>query len=142
MTASAPEARPSREVPSRRRVHLLPDPKATERGIVYRRGRERLLLAWNRVRRAFAAELASGDQAPRIVFELVVEETGPECVVCRIVCDGSAEAPFLARAILVGIGEPLACPCIRSLATDGVASRRTDDLEAFGESVLEAVRFG
>ena len=125
--------------PSRLRVHLLADPKPTDRGVVYRRGGQRYLLAWPRVRRAFAAAVGETERAG-IEFHLVVESRGAECVSCRVELAPGEAAHRLARALVVadeeGVGE-----CVRSLARDGVASRRHPDPEAFADAVLEAVRF-
>jgi hypothetical protein len=139
--AGGPGARQS-EVPSRYRVHRLPDAKPTERGVLYRRGRDRYLLAWKRVLRAFAAEVGGGDGAGRIVFDLAIQTEGSECVACRLDATPGEEAMRVARAIQLGIGVPSCSPCVRSLANDGAPSQAYADLDVFAEAALEAVRFG
>jgi hypothetical protein len=138
---SPPEDPGASEVPSRYRVHLLPGAKPTERGVLYRRGRERFLLAWGRVARAFAAEVGELDGARAIAFDLAVEVRGPVCVVCRIEAGPGENAMRIARAIQLGVGPENCNPCIDSLAADGVASLSFSDTETFGEAVLESVRF-
>ena len=130
------------EVPSRYRVHRLPGAKPTERGVLYRRGRERYLLAWSRVKRAFAAEVGDAGQARITVFDLAIQVTGPECVVCRIDVRPGEEAVRVARAIQLAVGSAACSPCIHALADDGVATRSFPDLDVFSDSALEAVRFG
>lgn len=127
------------EVPSRYRVHLLPRAKATERGILYLRGEEQFLLAWERVKRAFAARVGDAGGAV-VVFDLAVEVSGPECVVCRLET-APAEAPRLARAIELGIDVDARTPGLRALAHEGSAQLRFPDLESFGEASLESIRF-
>lgn len=129
------------QVPSRYRVHRLPAAKPTERGVLYRRGDERFLLVWPRVRRAFAAEVGEGTER-RTVFDLVVTERGTDCVACRLDVPSGREAQRVAKAILLGIGGFACHAGLQALARDGVAGARYDDLDVFGESVLEAVRFG
>ena len=140
MLTSQP-SEPTVQVPSRARVHRLPGAKPTERGVLYRRGGERFLLAWNRVQRAFAAQVGE-DGAVRAVFDLAVETTGPECVLCRLDTAPGEEAMRVAKAIQVALGDEACNPCVHSLAEAGVACRSYPDLEIFTESVLEAVRFG
>lgn len=129
------------QVPSRARVHRLPGAKPTERGVLYRRGSESFLLAWNRVQRAFAAEVGEPGSR-RAVFDLAIETTGPECVLCRLDADPGEEAMLVAKAIEVALGDDRCNPCVHSLADSGLGCRHYPDLEIFTESVLEAIRFG
>ena len=129
------------EVPSRYRVHLLPGAKPTERGVLYRRGGERFLLAWGRVECAFAAEVGEPEGVRTIAFDLAVEVHGPVCVVCRMEAEPGEDAMRLARAIQLGVGPELCNPCIKSLAADGIPSLSFTDTETFGDAVLESVRF-
>jgi hypothetical protein len=130
------------EVPSRYRVHRLAEAKPTERGVLYRRGHERYLLAWRRVSRAFAGEVGEGDGPHRIVFDLAIHTEGPECVAFRLDAVPGEEAMRVARAIQLGIGTRGCSPCVRSLANDGAPSQAYADLDVFAEAALEAVRFG
>jgi hypothetical protein len=129
------------EVPSRYRVHLLPGAKPTERGVLYRRGSKRFLMAWGRVAYAFAAEVGEPEGVRTIAFDLAVEVTGPVCVVCRMEAEPGENAMRVARAIQLGVGPEICNSCIKSLAADGVPSLSFPDTETFGEAVLESVRF-
>jgi hypothetical protein len=130
------------QVPSRYRVHLLPRAKATERGILYLRGEAQFLLAWDRVKRAFAARVGEVGQAGGavVVFDLAVEVSGPECVVCRLEA-APGEAQRLALAIELGVASCARTPSLRALAHEGSAQLRFPDLETFGEASLESIRF-
>ena len=131
----------SSEVPSCYRVHLLPAAKPTERGVLYRRGSQRLLLAWGRVERAFAAAVGESEGSRTIVFDLAVEVSGPACVICRMEAEPGEDAIRVARAIELGVGPENCNSCIVSLADCGVPSLSFPDTETFGEAMLEAVRF-
>jgi hypothetical protein len=135
------EAWPEPRVPSRCRVHWLPDAKPTDRGVVYRRGEERYLLAWTRVQRAFAAEVGPDARASSLVIDLVVVTRGAECVICRTSAAPGEEAMRMARAVQVGIAAPALHASVAAVAQAGGAPRRYPDLETWTEAVLEAVRF-
>jgi hypothetical protein len=128
------------EVPSRYRVHLLPRAKATERGVLYLRGEEQFLLAWARVKRAFAARVGEAETGHVFVFDLAVSVRGPECVVCRLEAR-PGEAPRLARAIELGVAPEARTPGLRALAQEGTAQLSYPDVETFAEASLESIRF-
>ncbi len=131
-----------REVPSRCRVHLLADAKPTERGIVYRRGDDRFLLEWTRVRLALAAAVGEPEGVCTVVFDLALAISGPECVLCRVDADPISEAPALARAIELGVGRDRCNASLKNLSRENMASRHYDDLDTLTEAHLEAIRFG
>jgi hypothetical protein len=137
----APPAGGADQVPSRYRVHLLPDAKVTERGVVYRRGDDRFLLVWSRVERALAAEVGEPEGVRTIVFDLALELVGPECVVCRLDAEPGEEASALARAIQIGVGRDRCSASLRALATEGLPTRCYPDLDTLTEANLESIRF-
>ena len=131
-------------VPSRLRVLLLPDAKATERGILYRRGGQVFLLAWGRVGRAYAAVLDESqlEGGPTVLFDLVVGSEGAECIVCRIRVRGRGEiANRIARALLLSLGAGACSSEIAALAEEVEPARRFPDEEAFRDAVLESIRW-
>ncbi len=128
-------------VPSRYRVHLLPDAKPTERGVVYRRGEDRFLLAWSRVEHALGAEVGEPEGVRTIVFDLALEVSGAECVVCRLDAEPGEEATAVARAIQLGIGRERGSASLRALAAEGLPTRCYSDLETLSEANLETLRF-
>jgi hypothetical protein len=131
----------SPQVPSRYRAHLLPDAKPTERGIVYRRGRDRFLLEWRRVLLAFAAEVGEPEGVRTIVFDLVIENDGSQCIACRLDADPGEDATALARAVELGVGRERCAASLRALAIEGIPTRGYPDLDTFAEATLEAVRY-
>lgn len=122
-------------------MHWLPDAKPTDRGVVYRRGDERFLLAWSRVQRAFATEVGGPDEVASVVVDLAVVTRGEECVICRTAAAPGEAAMRLARAVQVGVAPEALHPSILAVAEAGAAPRRHPDLETWTEAVLEAVRF-
>jgi hypothetical protein len=130
------------EVPSRYRAHLLPQAKVTERGVVYRRGDQRYLLAWSRVHRGLAAEVGEPQGVRTIVFDLAIEVEGPECVVCRFDADPGEDSMATARAIQLGIGPDRCSASLKNLAAEGIPTRSYTDLETFEQAALESIRFG
>lgn len=136
--ASAPSLA---QVPSRCRVLLLPDPRATERGVVYRRGDERYLLAWPRIRMALAAEVGEPEGVCTTIFDLALDGAGSECVICRIDADPGDGAKELARAIELGLGRDRCSASLKNLAHEGVSTRHYEDLDTLTEAHLEAIRF-
>jgi hypothetical protein len=113
-------------------------PKATERGVLYEHDEEVFLLAWTRVRWAFAA-IVGEERA--LVIDLVIEDGGPECVSCRIEGVAPEEARRIAQAALLALGREACDPGLQGLAEDGEPGRRFAEMDVFGEAVLEAVRF-
>ena len=139
--AGTRDAAPGEPTPSRYRAHLLADAKPTERGLLYRRGEQRFVLEWTRVKRALAAEVGEPEGVRTIVFDLVVAIEGDECVACRFDADPGEVAHALARAVELGVGVGRCDPSLRAVATDGFATRSHPDLEAFEAAALEAIRF-
>jgi hypothetical protein len=136
-----PQTRPAdAQVPSRYRVHLLPRAKATDRGVLYLKGDAQFLLAWARVKRAFAAQVGEPGAGHSFVFDLAVSVRGPECVVCRLEAE-PAQASRLARAIELGVPPEARTPALRALAREGTAQLSYPDLETFAEASLESIRF-
>lgn len=129
------------QVPSRLRAHLLPDAKPTERGIVYRRGDDRFLLEWERVHSVYAAEVGEPEGVRTVVFDLVIEARGSECVACRFDAEPGEDATALAKAIELGVGRERCAHSLRALAAEGVPTRGYPDLETFADATLEAIRF-
>lgn len=123
------------------RVHLLADPKATDRGVVYRRGDRRYLLEWKRVQVALAAEVGEHQGVATVLIDLAVEVEGAECVVCRLDTDPGAPAQSLARAVELGVGRDRCHSSLRATANDGWPTRSYPDVESFEGAALESIRF-
>jgi hypothetical protein len=133
---------PALEVPSRYRVHVLADARTDAHGLEYRHGARRVRLDWDRVRRSFAAEVGEPQGVRAVVFDLVVEDSGAECVAFRFDVDPGEAAQAVARALVQALGAERCAPALRGLAADGVATRWYPDTSSLDEANLEAVRFG
>jgi hypothetical protein len=133
---------PEDEVPSRYRVHLLCEAGPAAHGVVYRQGEERRRVPWERVRRAQVALVGEPQGVRTVVFDLVVRDSGPECVALRFDADPGAEAQAVAQALLEGLGKERCGPALRELAGDGSVPRSYPDLASLDEANLESVRFG
>jgi hypothetical protein len=127
-------------LPSYYRAHLLAGAEPTARGLAFRQGEESSLLAWSRVRRAFAAEVGEPEGIRTVVFDLVIGIEGPECVAFRFSAEPGDDARSTARAILVGLGPDLCDASLHTVAAEGFATRTHSDLEPFDEACLESVR--
>jgi len=122
------------------RVELLSEARPTEAGIVHRCGGETRLLEWSRVAHAVAAEVGEPQGVRTIVFDLTLETVGEECVVCRFDADPSGDARAIARAIAASLPPERTGGSVKSIASDGVASRWYADLESFDEANRRGVR--
>ena len=121
------------------RVRLLTGPRPTRRGIEHGDGE---LLEWSRVERAIAAEVGEPEGVRTIVFDLVLERSAAGLRVQRLDADPGEDAMELARAIEAALGPERATPSIKSVATDGIPSRRYADLEGFEADALERLLLG
>ena len=125
----SPEAGP------RYRVELLAGVRPTEEGVVCADDASIRLVDWSCVRRAMAAEIGEPQGVRTIVFDLVVDEA-EECVLYRFDADPGEDAVAVARIIAGALAPDRAEGSIKSLATDGIASRWYPDLESFEEANL------
>jgi hypothetical protein len=126
-------------VASRYRVDVLSDARPTDAGIASRRGDASPLLEWDRVERAFAAEVGEPQGVRTIVFDLLVEMDDRGCVAYRFDADPNEDAMEVARAIAASVPPDRTDASIKSVATDGVPSRWYPDLEAFAEANLDSI---
>ncbi len=122
--AESPEAGP------RYRVEVLAGARPTAEGVDCGDDASIRLIHWSRVRRAMAAEVGEPQGVRTIVFDLVVDEA-EECVLYRFDADPGQDAVEVARVIAGALAPDRAEGSIKSLATDGVASRWYPDLESF-----------
>jgi hypothetical protein len=130
---------------ARYRVELLAGARPLLCGLSFGAGDRRGVLAWTRIRLAFAAEVGEPEGVRTIVFDLVVDEeasasAGAHSGRCyrayRLDADPGEEAMELARAIERGLGKERPSASIKCVATDGVPSRWYPDLRSFEEAVL------
>ena len=108
-------------------VQLLHEVEADERGLRHRGG----IVEWDRVERAYAADVGEPEGVRTIVFDLVVEIAGPECVAYRFDAEPGEQAVELARRIEKRVPAGSCSGSVRALAKDGLSSRWYPDLESF-----------
>jgi hypothetical protein len=130
----------SSRLPSHYRAQLLSGAEPTADGLAYRRGEESELLAWSRVRRAFAAEVGEPEGIRTVVFDLVIGIEGTECVAFRFDAEPGDDARSVARAIDRGVGPERCDASLHSVAEEGFASCTHPDLEPFDDACLASVR--
>ncbi len=120
------------------RVELLAGARPTEEGVVCGDDASIRLVHWSRVRFAMAAEIGEPQGVRTIVFDLVVDEA-EECVLYRFDADPGQDAVEMARLIAEALAPDRAEGSIKSLATDGIATRWYPDLESFEEANLAII---
>jgi hypothetical protein len=98
------------------------------------------LLAWSRVRRAFAAEVGEPEGIRTVVFDLVIGIEGSECLALRFDAEPGDDARSIARAIELGLGPDLCDASLHTVAAEGFAPFTHPDLEPFDAACLESVR--
>jgi hypothetical protein len=121
------------------RVRLLSAAKPTDRGILHRRGEEWELLEWSRFDAAIVAEVGEPEGVRTIVFDLIagLDEVG--CDVYRMDADPGEDAVEIARTLDGALRPDKRSASIRSMATDGTATRWYPDLETFEEAAVDAL---
>jgi hypothetical protein len=117
------------------RVHLLGDPQVCATGVTHRNGDRRTLLPWSRVEHAIAAEVGEPEGVRTTVFELVVRESGG-WLAYRLEAEPGEVAMNLARGIARSLRAGCPSASLKSLATDGIPTRRYPDLDGFEQEVI------
>jgi hypothetical protein len=118
-------------------ARILLSPEIEAPGLRHLDQGEPALLRWNTVRLAIAAEIGEPEGVRTIVFDLISGVAGGGWLAHRLDAEPGAEAMLCARALTERL-EPEACgPSIKSLATDGIASRWYPDLPSFEEDAIE-----
>jgi hypothetical protein len=130
-----------RSQPNRRpyRARVLECPEIERPGLRHLEGGEPLLLRWEAVKLAIAAEIGEPEGVRTVVFDLIAEGADGGWLAHRLDAEPGAEAMHYARELSERL-EPAACgPSIKSLATDGIPSRWYPDLVSFEEEAIELV---
>jgi len=138
MISNSPSSSAGRETPIpdavSYRVELLTDARPTPAGIAYRCGSSSPVLEWSRVEHVVAADVGEPQGVRTIVFDLVLGVDDEGWDVCRFAADPSEDAVEVARAIAGALPADRVGSSIKSMVTDGVASRWYPDLESFEEA--------
>ncbi len=131
----------SESLRARYRVELLEGARVEERGVVHLRTGSELLIPWSQVRRALAAEVGEPEGVRTIVFDLAVAVEADGCQVVRFDAEPGDDAMRIARQIGAALGPDRATPSLKSVATDGIASRWYPDIASFEQEALRVVTF-
>jgi hypothetical protein len=122
--------------PPRYHVDVLSWAEVGDHGVTYLNGGRRETLQWASVLHGLAAEVGEPEGVRTVVFDLVVERKDRECVVCRFDAEPGLEAQEVAMQIAAGLGRTRCSRSLRTLASDGAASRQVPDLEALAEQAI------
>jgi hypothetical protein len=120
---------------ARYRVHLLGDPEVCAAGVTHRKGDRRTLLPWSRVEHAIAAEIGEPEGVRTTVFDLVVRESGG-WLAYRLDAEPGEDAISLAQDIARSLRAGCPSTSLKSLATDGIPTRRYPDLVSFEQEAI------
>lgn len=131
----------SESLRARYRVELLEGTRVEERGVVHLRAGSEFLIPWSHVRRALAAEVGEPEGVRTIVFDLALSVEAGVCQVVRFDAEPGDEAMRVARVIGESLGPDRATPSLKSVATDGVASRWYPDIASFELEALRVATF-
>ena len=121
----------------RYRVELLAWAQVGDDGVSHGEGALRGTLSWSRVLHALAAEVGEPEGVRTVVFDLVVERKGDECLVYRFDVDPGPDAQAAAVRLVRGLGPGRSARALLDLAADGVPTRAFPDLESLAEDALE-----
>jgi len=113
------------------RVKLLDEPLPTAEGIEYSGEGGRSVLPWPQIELALTAEVGEPEGVRTIVFDFIVAREGGRCQVRRMDADPGEDAMELARVLGDNLGPDCTTASIKSVATDGIASRWYPDIESF-----------
>ena len=127
------------ELRERYRVRLLSEVSLGEKGVSHLLDGEGALLAWSEVERAITAEVGEPEGVRTIVFDLVVSETDGTFEIRRMDADPGEDAMKMAKILTERLGPECASASIKSVATDGIASRWFPDLESFERDAIHTL---
>lgn len=129
----------SAELRARYRVELLDEPLPSAEGVEYGGEGERALLAWSEIELALSAEVGEPEGVRTIVFDFIIACDGGSCRVRRMDADPGEDAMEFARVLDDHLGPDCVTASIKSVATDGIASRWYPDIESFELDALHSL---
>ena len=110
-------------VRSRYQVELLADAELTAEGVAYVCQGDRVLLLWSEIEAALAADIGEPEGVRTIVFDLLIAREEGACRVARFDREPGEDAMVAARHIGNALPPEASTPSIKSVATDGIATR-------------------
>ena len=128
------------ELRDRYRVKLLDKAAATAVGIEYAGEGERAVIPWSEIELALTAEVGEPEGVRTIVFDLIVARDDERYQVRRLDAEPGEEAMELARILGDRLGPERTTASIKSVATDGIASRWYPDLDSFELDAIHSLK--
>ena len=121
----------SAELRDRYRVTVLDEAELTVEGIEYDRDGGREIVRWTEIELALTAEVGEPEGVRTIVFDFIVAREDEHYRVRRMDAEPGEDAMELARLLGDHLGPDRTTASIKSVATDGIATRWYPDLESF-----------
>ena len=122
------------------RVELLLDVKLLPKGIAHGTPDAPGLLAWSEVITAFTAEVGEPEGVRTILFDLLVARGDEGFAIRRFDADPGEDAKALAEILSQRLAPDCLTASIKSVATDGLASRWYPDIESFEVDAIREIR--
>ena len=128
------------ELQDRYRVRLLDEEELTAEGIEYDHEGRREIVRWSEIELALTAEVGEPEGVRTIVFDFIVARDDERYQVRRMDAEPGEDAMELARLLGDRLGPDRTTASIKSVATDGIASRWYPDLESFEFDALHSLK--
>ncbi len=125
---------------NRYRVTLLDEAAPTALGIEYAGEGERALLRWSEIELALTAEVGEPEGVRTIVFDLIVASDDEIYQIRRMDAEPGEDAMELARILGDRLGPDRTTASIKSVATDGIASRWYPDIDSFELDAMHSLK--
>ena len=120
-------------------VKLLDEAAPTAEGIEHAGEGERAVIPWSEIELALTAEVGEPEGVRTIVFDLIVARDDDSYQVRRLGAEPGEDAMELARILGDRLGPDRATTSIKSVATDGIASRWYPDIDSFELDALHSL---
>jgi len=130
----------SAELRERYRVEILREAEPTAEGIEYSLEGESAILRWSEVETALTAEVGEPEGVRTIVFDLIVARDDRSFQVRRLDAEPGEDAMKLARILNDHLGPDRTTASIKSVATDGIASRWYPDLDSHELDAIHSLK--
>ena len=112
-------------------VKVLAEAAPTAEGIEHAAEGECAVIRWSEIEIALTAEVGEPEGVRTIVFDLIVARNDKSFQVRRLDAEPGEDAMELARILGERLGPDRVMASIKSVATDGIASRWYPDIASF-----------
>jgi len=128
------------ELQDRYRVDLLDEAELTAEGVEYEREGGRVILRWYEIELALTAEVGEPEGVRTIIFDFIVARDDERYQVRRMDAEPGEDAMELAQLLGNHLGPDRTTASVKSVATDGIASRWYPDVESFELDALHSLK--